>query len=228
MPELLLLIPLLIWLLVAMVYDLRYRELPAKLTFIPLILAGIYALLNGKWIAVGFTAALILIADLEPRQRRLLLAGVMAAFAAIFYPAAAVQIFILLMIWLLWDIGAMGGADVKLLMVITLTIQQPAVFVFIALAGGIQGLVALMLHRKEIPVIVAIFAGVTCFALDQLVLKIFVERRKTAMRFIKDNQGIESTEVALIIAVVVLVSYGAYRLLGGNIAAVVQDIAGRI
>ena len=48
------------------------------------------------------------------------------------------------------------------------------------------------------------------------------------MHFIKDNKGIESTEVALIIAVVVLVSYGAYRLLGSNIAATVQDIAGRI
>ena len=39
------------------------------------------------------------------------------------------------------------------------------------------------------------------------------------MRFLKDNRGIESTEVALIIAVVVLVSYGAYKLLGENIAA---------
>jgi Flp pilus assembly pilin Flp len=48
------------------------------------------------------------------------------------------------------------------------------------------------------------------------------------MRFMRDNKGIESTEVALIIAVVVLVSYGAYRLLGNNIAATVQDIAGRI
>ena len=48
------------------------------------------------------------------------------------------------------------------------------------------------------------------------------------MRFLKDNQGIESTEVALIIAVVVLVSYGAYKLLGSNIAATVNDIAGRI
>jgi Flp pilus assembly pilin Flp len=48
------------------------------------------------------------------------------------------------------------------------------------------------------------------------------------MRFMKDNKGIESTEVALIIAVVVLVSYGAYKLLGSNIAATVQDIAGRI
>lgn len=48
------------------------------------------------------------------------------------------------------------------------------------------------------------------------------------MRFIKENRGIESTEVALIIAVVVLVAYGAYRLLGENIASIVTDIAGKI
>ena len=48
------------------------------------------------------------------------------------------------------------------------------------------------------------------------------------MRFLKQNRGIESTEVALIIAVVVLVGYGAYRLLGSNIAAIVTDIAGLI
>ena len=155
-----------------MVYDLRYRELPANLTLIPLVLAGIYALLHGAWVTVGFAAALILTADLEPRPRRLLFAGVIAVFAAIFNPAATLQIFILFVIWLLWDTGAMGGADAKLLMVICLTIQQPALFVFIALAGGVQGLLALMLHRKEIPFVVAIFAGATLFALDQLVLKI--------------------------------------------------------
>ena len=48
------------------------------------------------------------------------------------------------------------------------------------------------------------------------------------MRFLRDNSAIESTEVALIIAVVVLVSYAAYRLLGGNIASVVTDVAGKV
>ncbi len=168
-----LLFSLLTWLLVSMIYDLRFRELPAKLTLIPLALAGIYALLmHGAWVAVGFTAVLILIADLEPRPRRLLFAGVIGAFAVIFDPAAFVQIIILITIWLLWDIGAMGGADAKILFVIGLTIQQPVVFVLIALSGGIQGLVALLLHRKEIPFVVAIFAGAALFVLDQFVLKI--------------------------------------------------------
>lgn len=49
-----------------------------------------------------------------------------------------------------------------------------------------------------------------------------------ALRFLQDNRGIESTEVALIIAVVILVAYSAYRLLGQNIAAIVRDIAGKI
>ena len=173
MLKLLLLLPLLIWLLVSMIYDLRYRELPAKLTLIPLALAGIFALVvHGAWISVGFAAVLILIADLEPRPRRLLFAGVMAAFAVIFDLAAFVQIVILLTVWLLWDFGAMGGADAKLLFVICLTIQQPVVFVLIAFAGGIQGLAALLLRRKEIPFVAAIFAGAVLFALDQLVLKI--------------------------------------------------------
>lgn len=173
MPELQLILSLLIWLLVSMIYDLRYRELPVNLTLIPLALAGIYALfIHGAWVSVGFAVALILISDLEPRQRRLLFAGVMAAFSFILAPAAFVQIFILLAIWLLWDFGAMGGADAKLLIVISLTIQQPVVFVLIALAGGVQGLVALLLHRKEIPFVAAIFTGAALFALDQLVLKI--------------------------------------------------------
>ena len=173
MLELSLLLPLLVWLLVSMIYDLRYRELPAGLTLIPLILAGIYALFVYRaWVSVGFAAALILIADQEPRQRRLMFAWVVAAFAAIFDPAATVQIVILLTIWLLWDFGAMGGADAKLLFVIGLTIQQPIVFVLIAFAGGMQGLAALLLHRKEIPFVVAIFAGTALLVLDQLVLKI--------------------------------------------------------
>ena len=48
------------------------------------------------------------------------------------------------------------------------------------------------------------------------------------MRFLKDSDAIETSEVAVIIAVVVLVAYGAYQLLGQKIAQVVQDVAGKI
>jgi Flp pilus assembly pilin Flp len=48
------------------------------------------------------------------------------------------------------------------------------------------------------------------------------------MRFLQDQRAIETSEVAVLIVVVVLVAYGAYQLLGTRIAQVVQDIAGRI
>ncbi len=48
------------------------------------------------------------------------------------------------------------------------------------------------------------------------------------MRFLKDTAAIETSEVAVIIAVVVLVAFGAYQLLGQKIAQVVQDVAGKI
>ncbi len=48
------------------------------------------------------------------------------------------------------------------------------------------------------------------------------------MRFLKDTAAIETSEVAVIMAVVVLVAYGAYQLLGQKIVQVVQDVAGKI
>ncbi len=48
------------------------------------------------------------------------------------------------------------------------------------------------------------------------------------LKFLRDNRGIESTEVALIIAAVVLVAYGAYVLLGERISLAVTDVAGKV
>ena len=48
------------------------------------------------------------------------------------------------------------------------------------------------------------------------------------MRFLNFTATIETSEVAVIIAVVVLVAYGAYQLLGASIAEVVRDVAGRL
>ena len=48
------------------------------------------------------------------------------------------------------------------------------------------------------------------------------------MRLWFGKKAIETSEVAVIIAVVVLVAYGAYQLLGSRIAEVVRDVAGRL
>lgn len=48
------------------------------------------------------------------------------------------------------------------------------------------------------------------------------------MRFLLDSRGIEASEVALLMAVIVVVVYGAYKLLGENINMIVNDVAGKI
>lgn len=118
------------------------------------------------------TAGLIHISDFKPREKRYAFAGVVSAFAAIFEPATTLTVAILVLVWLLWEIGAMGGADAKLLMVIALLFPQPWIFLWIALAGGVQGLVALAMLKKEVPYIVAIFAGAFLFSIQSVFYKI--------------------------------------------------------
>ncbi len=48
------------------------------------------------------------------------------------------------------------------------------------------------------------------------------------MRFLRDTHAIEASEVALLMAVIVVVVYGAYKLLGENINTIVMDVAGKI
>jgi Flp pilus assembly pilin Flp len=48
------------------------------------------------------------------------------------------------------------------------------------------------------------------------------------MRYLRDTRGIEASEVALLMAVIVVVVYGAYKLLGQNIVNIVNDVAGKI
>ena len=166
MIQAILLLGLIVWLLVCMVYDLRSRQVPGKLTLYPLVAAGVYGLFQGQWMAVLLMLVLIFISDWEPRSKRLLFASVIAAFAVIFDGRSLAPVAALLTIWLLWEMGAMGGADAKLLMVITLVIGNPWVLALIALAGGVQGLVGIINRQRTVPYVVAIFAGTVLFAVN--------------------------------------------------------------
>ena len=161
------LLPLLIlWLLVCMIHDLRSRQVPEKLTLYPLFAAGLSGLVQGQWMPVLLLPVLIIVSDWEPRGKRLLFAVVASAFAAIFDERTAVPVLALFTIWLLWEMGAMGGADAKLLMVITLVIGSPWVLALIALAGGVQGLFGLLTRKRSVPYVVAIFGGTLLYAVN--------------------------------------------------------------
>ena len=47
-------------------------------------------------------------------------------------------------------------------------------------------------------------------------------------RFIRDKRALESSEFAVMLAAIVVVVYGAFQLLGGNIAGVVTWVANAI
>ncbi len=161
------LLPLLIlWLLVCMIHDLRSRQVPEKLTLYPLVAAGLYGFIQGWWMPVLLLPVLILVSDWEPRGKRLLFAAVASVFAAIFEERTIVPVLALFTIWLLWEMGAMGGADAKLLMVITLVVGNPWVLALIALAGGVQGLIGLLTHKRSVPYVVAIFTGTLLYTVN--------------------------------------------------------------
>lgn len=126
---------------------------------------GIYALFNNLWAPVLLMIALTHIADFRPREKRFAFALTLSAFATIFQPSATWICLVILMVWLLWEFGVLGGADVKLLIAATLLFGNPAVLIPIAVVGGIQGVIAHLRKKKEIPFVVSIFCGTLLFVL---------------------------------------------------------------
>jgi Flp pilus assembly pilin Flp len=51
---------------------------------------------------------------------------------------------------------------------------------------------------------------------------------KTALRLLQDKRALESSEFAVMLAAIVVVVYGAFQLLGGNISQVVTTVANAI
>ena len=49
-----------------------------------------------------------------------------------------------------------------------------------------------------------------------------------SLRFLNDTRALESSEFAVMLAAIVVVVYGAFQLLGGNISQVVTTVANAI
>ena len=149
------------WLLVCAIYDLRSRTVPAWLTIPPLILAIARTAENGNWPIVLLSISLITMDDLPWRARGFL--GSLQGFLLILawhgsgLPGLALGV-TLLVIWLVWKLGAIGGADAQVLMALALFFQ-PGILVPVAIAGGIQGLIQWLRKKPTLPAMLAIFAG---------------------------------------------------------------------
>ena len=148
-----------------MVYDLRNHQVPMPLTVGGMVGAGIYALFNGLWAPVLLMIALTQVSDFNPREKRLAFALTLSAFAAIFQPAAGLICLLILVVWVLWEFGVLGGADVKLIIAAALVLGNPIFLIPISIVGGVQGVIASLQKKREIPFVVSIFCGTLLFVL---------------------------------------------------------------
>ena len=160
---------LLALLFICTIYDLRDREVPMPLTLGCLVGAGGYGLFNGLWSPVLLTIGLILVADLNSRTKRLVFALIFTVFATLFQLDSGLINTVIVGIWLLWELGVMGGADAKLLIALTLLTGNPIILIPIAVMGGIQGVFASLRNQKEIPFVASIFCGSLLFVLYPLI-----------------------------------------------------------
>ncbi len=144
-----------------MAYDLRTRQVPAVLTIPPLILAALWRLFQGGWQMVLLVIALTLISDLPRLNWRIPLAC-LASILALSINGAPENIYATLVIfaaWALWEIGATGGADAKLIISLVMIFGNGLLFIPIVLVGGFQGLLGLVARKKTIPYTVSIALG---------------------------------------------------------------------
>ncbi len=152
---------LLTWLAVCVVFDLRSRHVPALLTLIPLILAASWQLFRGGWPLVLLVVLLILVSDIPQSKWRIPLAcaGTILALSIAGSTTLVYAMLVVFAVWALWEIGATGGADAKIIIALVLFYTDGLLFIPIVLVGGVQGLVGLIARRKTIPYTVAITLG---------------------------------------------------------------------
>lgn len=152
---------LLAWLGVCVFFDLRSRQVPTLLTVIPLILAAAWRLFQDGWQLVLLTVVLTILSDLPWAKWRIPL-GCCAATIGLAITGSPDEVYAMLVIfavWALWEIGATGGADAKIIITLVLLFANGLLFIPIVLVGGFQGLAALIAKRKTIPYTVAITLG---------------------------------------------------------------------
>ena len=158
-------IALLVLFFVSMLFDLRKREVPIFLTVAGLVGSGLYALINGLWAPALLTIILTLVSDFNPRVKRLAIAIMFSVMAVVFQSGSALISTVIFCAWVLWEFGILGGADVKLLIAAILTLGNPAVLIPISITGGIQGVIASLQKKKDIPFVASIFCGTLLFVL---------------------------------------------------------------
>jgi Flp pilus assembly protein protease CpaA len=158
-------IALLALFLISMLYDLRKHEVPMFFTISGVVGSGLYAIINGLWALVLLTVILTLVSDFKSRGTRLAIATISSVIASFVQPGGVLICATILGVWVFWEFGILGGADVKLLIAAILILGDPAVLIPISIVGGIQGVIASLQKKKDIPFVASIICGTLLFVL---------------------------------------------------------------
>ena len=158
-----------LWLAICALHDLKWREVPPALTIPPLFGAVLWKVLEGNCAVALFVLALFILADVSVRARGFAngLQAVIFCLGLAISPEPLLAAAIMLtayVIWAVWRLEKMGGADAQVLLTLAL-VFGPAILLPITLAGGVQGLVSLLAKKKTIPYMVSILAGTSIFVL---------------------------------------------------------------
>ncbi len=165
--ELALLPVVFLWLAVCVRHDLKSREVPVGWTVIPLAITGLMAVLSGRWGPACLVLILVFLSDLSARR---MIWGLLATVGVLLaQPTAGALSISIFLVWALWERSLLGGADAKILMALILLWGDSSLLLPVALAGGIQGLLAVWKKQRDIPYTVAITLGTTGFWLTKFI-----------------------------------------------------------
>lgn len=155
------------WLALCAWHDLRTRTVPGALTIPPLAAAIGWQVYIGSWPLAILVLILTVLDDIPWRWRGLLVGGQGMLLATAWYQNGIVQALLglaLMGIWLLWKLGAIGGADAQVVMTLAMFFGLP-ILVPVALATGVQALLQKFRGRDTIPAMLGILAGVGLYNL---------------------------------------------------------------
>ncbi|MBC8255016.1 MAG: prepilin peptidase, partial [Ardenticatenia bacterium] len=133
-------------LIVAAAQDLQAREVSGWLTLPPLLATVAWRAATGGWVLLAAFAVIALFSErIVCRGRGPALAALMAGLVAVscFLPGSPTYWTLLgwLAAWLLWEFNVIGGADVKLMMLLVTVYPYPSMFFLILLAKLVAGLI---------------------------------------------------------------------------------------
>jgi prepilin signal peptidase PulO-like enzyme (type II secretory pathway) len=166
------------WLIVCAIFDQKTQEVPTPLTLIPLIAAVLITLAKGNYVLAGLVIVIYLIGDIRKKWMGLCLAIIATGTAFVWtlfhagtFDGLATTV-VILALWLYWYFGKAGGADINILVTITLILGIWAT-VSAIIIGGLVAIVIWIALKKDrteaLPFVMPVAIGTIAYLVINLI-----------------------------------------------------------